>query len=661
MRKTYFYTFFALALAANNLGVATAATVADSAVVSQLNKASLLQNGSEKQVPEAIKAFLATPMGKHFTAEQVSKAYGKSSVQKKVAAGVLSETKLDEDFSLMTTGSEDAPDATDISGVIDNYTNTPGWGSFITFQAGGKAYLGFDEVGEDGPGYLMTPVLDLSENGGTFKVTFRVKNVNPNVSQNLQYFIMNDDPDDSKKGITSANFLPMTNDWTDIELIVDDGVPYTSVMFFAWQGKVLVDNVKLEKLTYPLNKPTNVSYKVTGGGELTVTWDAVDGAAEYLVEILDNDANEVVAQKTVSDTKAALSFQIDVNHKYVAHVTAVSGDKTSFPANGYGDILVKKVDAPVALDATNVSTSGFTANWETSQYAANYKVSFVRSHTVGDEGEDVTYIEDDFSNIPYKMNDPKGVVQTKDYVNPASLDDLFQTPGWSTYVGVGFTGGFAITNQYDSYGLPGALFGPISDFTVGDGAAHIIGSALSAKDDVQMKVGFGTLDATNTPLFNEGAQVFDISTKGSNFDVKVTGGSENSRLIFQIIDAAEGGDLVVFTNIKATTTMLSGDRYTLPYCIVKTPYDATSCELDVPFVGDDKFDYTVTGYFGGITSDASNTIAVYSPETPANIHAVDADLNEEIIYTLDGMRVNNPSRHGVYIVKQGNKTFKVLK
>ncbi len=662
MRKTYFYTLFALSLAAGNFELATAATVADSAVVSQLYKTTLLQNGSEKLLPEAIKAFLATPVGKQFTAEQVEAVYGKTAIPQKVTTGVVSETKIDEDFSLMTAGSEDAPDATDISGTIDNYTNMPGWGSFITFQAGGKAYLGFDEVGEDGPGYLMTPVLDLSDAGGTFKITFRVKNVNPNVTdQNLQYFIINDDPDDQKKGIISANFLPMTTEWTDLELVVDDGVPYTSVMFFGWQGKVMVDNVKLEKLTYPLNKPANVSYRVTGGGEITVTWDAVDGAAEYLVELIDNDANEVVAVKTVSETKAALSLAIDTSHRYVAHVTAVNGDKTSFPANGYGNIAVNKVDAPVALDATNISTSGFTANWETSQYAANYKVSFVRTHTVGDEGEDVTYIDDDFSQIPYKMNDPKGVVQTMDYVTPVSLDDFFQTPGWSTLLGVGFTGGFAITNMYESYGLPGALFGPVSDFTVGEGKAHITGSALSSIDDVQVKVGFGSLDADNQPLFNEGAQVFDVSTKGSSFDVEVTGGSENSRLIFQIIDAAEGGDLVAFTNLKATATMKPGDRYTLPYGFVKTQYDANSYELEVPFTGDDKFEYTVTGSFGSKASAASNTITVYSPEASA-INAVGVNAKSDAVYfTLDGMRVTDTSRHGVYVVKQGGKTFKVLK
>lgn len=95
----------------------------------------------------------------------------------------------------------------------------------------------------------MTPAVDLSDNDGVFKVTFRVKNVNPNAQdQGLQYFILNDDP--VNKGMISAASLPMSTEWQDLELLVDGGVKYTSVMFFGWQGKVLVDNVKVEGRFY---------------------------------------------------------------------------------------------------------------------------------------------------------------------------------------------------------------------------------------------------------------------------------------------------------------------------------------------------------------------------------------------------------------------------
>ena len=623
----------------------------------------------QDNVPQYVRDFLKTSMGKHFTQEQVMAAYRNNSPMLKAeSSNIVSEVKIDENFSKMTAGTEDAPDAVDVTYDIDNYTTLPGWGAFLTYQAGGKAYLGYDEVGEDGPGYLMTPDLDLRGNDGAFKVTFRVKNINPNAQdQVLQYFIMNDDPEN--KGILSGSSLPMTTDWTDLELYVDGGVQYTSVMFLGWQGKVLVDNVKLEKLVYPLAKPTNIKLSATGGGEVTATWNAVEGASEYYVELLDNDfegksasyQEQVVATATVSETSAKLACNINASHKYIVRVTAMNGSDKSFPGKGYGELSVSKVDAPVALEATDVTTSGFTANWETSQYAANYKLSFVRTHTATADGEELTYIDDDFSLIPYTMDSPDGMVQTQDFVTPVSLDDMFKTPGWSALLGLGFTGGFGITNMYENYGLPGALFGPVADFSIGEGKAKISGTAMTTVDDAQVKVGFGTLGANNKITFNEGAQVFEVSTAGSQFDVEVSGGSKDSRLIFQIIDATEGGDAVVFTGIKATASLKKDDCYTLPYSVVTLPYDATSYKLDVTFTGNDKFDYYLTGSFGKTVSPQSNTITVNSPEATA-ISNVTTDNGSNVVYTtLDGVRVEKPVKSGIYIVKTGDKTFKVMK
>lgn len=369
----------------------------------------------------------------------------------------------------------------------------------------------------------------------------------------------------------------------------------------------------------------------------------------------------VVTTATVSENTAKLKCSINPSHKYIVRVTAMNGNDKSFPGRGFATLSVKKVDAPVATAATDVSTAGFTANWETSTFAANYKLSLIRTHTATADGETLTYFDDDFTQIPYEMGKPEGTVQTQDMQTPVSLDNFFKAPGWSTLLGVGFTGGFGITNMYEAYGLPGAMFGPIADFTIGEGKAKISGTAMTTVDDAQVKVGFGKLGAGNKITFNEGAKVFEVSTTGSQFDVEVSGGSKDSRLIFQIIDATEGGDIAAFTNIKATTTLKKDDCYTLPYSIVTLPYDATSYKLEVPFTGNDRFDYSLTGSFGNTVSPQSNTITVYSPEATA-ISGVNADRDVKAVYTtLDGMHVNDPAQHGIYIVKKGGKTFKVMK
>lgn len=113
--------------------------------------------------------------------------------------------------------------------------------------------------------------------------------------------------------------------------------------------------------------------------------------------------------------------------------------------------------------------------------------------------------------------------------------------------------------------------------------------------------------------------------------------------------------------MKATADLKKDDTYTLPYSTVTLPYDATSYKMEVPFTGNDKFEYTVTGTFGDKASEESNTIPVYSPEATA-ISSVKGETDATATYTtLDGMRMDYPVKAGVYIVKKNGKTFKVMK
>lgn len=75
-----------------------------------------------------------------------------------VTPASIGHITLAEDFSKFTAGSTTAPDVTDISGKLDEYTTTPGWTGLETYQAGGAAYLNTQT------GYISTPSVDLSAN-----------------------------------------------------------------------------------------------------------------------------------------------------------------------------------------------------------------------------------------------------------------------------------------------------------------------------------------------------------------------------------------------------------------------------------------------------------------------------------------------------------------
>ena len=648
MRKNLFTAFFAFCLMTGNV-------MADNMTLKVKTPA------ADNELPIVVKQFLATPVGRTYNAEQVMQVYkdmNRTPVRANESTNIVSTVVLDEDFSKWTQGSEEAPDTADVADKLDSLNNMKDWTGFLTYQAGGKAYFGYDDNGS-GPGYLMTPAIDLTEGDGIYKVTFRVKNVNPDVTdQGLQYFVMNNDP--NNKNMYIASTLPMSTEWKDVELLTDGGLKYTSVMFFGWQGKVLVDNVKIEKLAYPLSKATDIKATVAGGGKIAVDWAAVEGATSYTVELYDSNDNKTVATTTSDTNSAIVEGAFNPAHKFYVYVTAENGTDKSYPAHIYTDFSVESVDAPVATDATDVSTSGFTANWEASANAANYKLTLVRTHTATEDGEEVTYMDEDFSEIPYSNDDPSSTIMTKDYITPASFDAVINTPGWSTMLGVAFTGCLAITNMYEAYGMPGVLLGPISDYSIGEGKATISGTGFTSNDDVQVEVGFGKY-TLGTVTFNEGAQTFELSPTGNDFNVTVSGGSANSRLIFKIVDAAEGGDMAAFSSLKIGTTLKKGDASTLTYGTATLPYNETSYRVDVPFTGQDKFEYYVSGSFGSVASKNSNTITVLSPEYDG-ISTLESDANATEVYTtLDGVRVDTPTAHGVYVVKKGNSTFKVMK
>ena len=84
---------------------------------------------------------------------------------------------LYEDFSKFTLGSESEPEATSLTGdgadlIPDEYTLQPGWSGDGVYQAGGVAYLGLASDGY--PGFLNTPLMDLSADGGNARLTFRL-------------------------------------------------------------------------------------------------------------------------------------------------------------------------------------------------------------------------------------------------------------------------------------------------------------------------------------------------------------------------------------------------------------------------------------------------------------------------------------------------------
>ena len=77
---------------------------------------------------------------------------------------------LSENFNGFSLGTPNGgAHSTDISGNLNDYTQTPGWAGSMVYQAGGTAKMGTSSK----LGYLETPNIDLSAYSGDFTVAFK--------------------------------------------------------------------------------------------------------------------------------------------------------------------------------------------------------------------------------------------------------------------------------------------------------------------------------------------------------------------------------------------------------------------------------------------------------------------------------------------------------
>ena len=626
----------------------------------------------QRQMAETqmIHQFLSTEVGKNFTEQQVRQAMLQplATTGEATSEGVFI---INETFDKWTAGSNDAPDTqmvpADDQAAVDALCDEPGWTAFICYQAGGSVYTGFDEVGDDGPGYLMTRDFDMTQNQGVFHIKLRAKNVNENATtQNLQYFVLDNNPE--HPGMILANGLALTyGEWVDLEVVGHSNSQYTTVMLFGWNGKVLIDDIQVIDSQYALPTPGNITVEALSATQVKVGCDPVEGATSYTFSAYSRAEGSDTYTADSTEPSAVLTGVFDPEEDVIVTVVAHCAEGDSYPGVGYAPIRYTGViDAPVALEATNVTNQGFTANWEPSVWAYTYGLDLNRTHTVGDVPEAFYYMQEDFSEVPFSTDDTRSTVMTQDG-KVVSLNDYINAKGWNVYLASCATGMLALTNIYEAYGYPGLMVSDAKDFSLGGGKVHVSGIGMAMADDIVLKVGFAEAHASmfgTTYTFLEGAQEFELSTMGSMFDVEVEGGTADSRLLIQMVDASPAGDMAVFVNLNIMTEVQPGEQYSAPYAYINVPGTETSYDVEVDFPAGDVYTYNVVAKYGSRTSEASEVITVQAP-TPDGIDRTEVEARFAEFFTLDGRRVQardlDQLQDGTYIMRSAQGAAKVMK
>ena len=128
---------------------------------------------------------------------------------------IAQDVMIEEDFSLMTAGSEAYPDGTNIAGpdyyIDPAYTHLPGWTASHAYQAGGTCCLN-----NPTSAFISTPEMEMT---GMVHLSLkaRMKNTSPN--QTMMYVLMATNP--YEPVLIQYTGCYINHDWATYEFDID--------------------------------------------------------------------------------------------------------------------------------------------------------------------------------------------------------------------------------------------------------------------------------------------------------------------------------------------------------------------------------------------------------------------------------------------------------
>lgn len=344
------------------------------------------------------------------------------------------EVVIDENFSAFTEGSESKPATTDISGYSGKLYKTIGWNGSKVYEAGGMLKVA------DG-GKLTTPYMRNMSKTSNIKVTFDVRSLadyGGGVVLKLGY---------SK----SETFFVYDSEWHTMTAIFENASPTNSLEFnpyLAAEG-ILIDNVKVIASDDLVAAPEALQPLAADETSFTARWKSVSGAT-YLLDVytkgVDGAKDYLVKDREETGTSALVEGLVAGNVYYYT-VRAKKGETVSDYSNEIEVVeVLESVDAPKALPATNVTETGFTANWEAVAKATRYMVQLTRIETLT-ESKSVNILDEDFSKVD------KGTLTNVDFISSSDIDSYTKVPGWSTYMECVAKGYMGISPYSDNGGF----------------------------------------------------------------------------------------------------------------------------------------------------------------------------------------------------------------
>lgn len=567
---------------------------------------------------------------------------------------------LDEKFAAFTDGSAESPASTDISGYSGKLAKTlSGWSGRKIYEAG-EALL----IGEGGN--LQTARYNMSTLNGNCRVSLRLK-AKADYGEAVSLYVSYNQV---------ATFVLEDNQWTDVSIVTDRGSSSAYIKLQPMFEGVVVDHILIEQsksfvMTPDVYQPTNAT-----GTSFTATWKRVTGATGYLLNVYSKAADgtrEYFLKDAEYTTTSAKVEGLTDGVQYFFTVRAKVNDNTSEESEEIEVIkAIASLDAPEALPATQITTAGFTANWEASANAESYMLNVYGMETFN-EAATKTVLAEDFSGVT------KGSMDGIEFGKlTEGLDAYTNTPGWVAH-NHAFAAGYIVLAPYSD---AAQLYTPSMNLTHAT-TITVNMAEYSYKYYTGGKVTVNLYDTSSDEAID--SKEFEITEAAfADFTFTTTKGTENS--YFEI--AYSGSNKIFINDVKISMAFLPGSTYSMLIGNYET--DATSYEVVKEAVANVVYTYNVvamarsvdsSGNIITVKSEPSKTITVnrgtgvekVAANTSVSVRngsiVIAADSADAMVFTAAGThvataRVNGETAisvaPGIYIVKAAGSIAKVL-
>lgn len=564
---------------------------------------------------------------------------------------------VDEDFSAVTSGTEDEPDrenplapytADGVVGIDPSFTKQPGWKGQYVYPAGGcVALLGRIEYAS--PGILDIPVGDMS---GDVTISFRAKRLNDSDAFiDVIFYVQVDGADyqlNTEDGTSTAHMFGEENGWQYYEIKNRCYVPDNRACIRFWaMHEVLIDDIRVtsdasEYIAPPTPKePTD--FTETG---FRANWHSVRAAEQYRLGYGYLEEYGRV-EPTYIDVPATQDYYVfddlEPDGEYYYTLQAVRKNMTSEASDA---VHAFGAPAPVALEATDVNNEdySFTANWNAVTKGDNYLIQTYGVYTAREDVERHEIFADGFD----KCVNPDAVdeLDAMDLGNAEEivLNDHTMFPGWSgigNIVGNGYLGCKQVESVVANY-----VKTPTLDLSHADRFYVAVKAIGTPGDELQLRVNGRYYSA----LFDADGNIdeeIEIQESGKDLDVRFSSLNYMQFLLDEVRikqDLSEGDEIYTLVDYRQTEAM------------------DLSCTVDeIAYSGFNVFAYDVKAFhmYGSsmVGSEASNRIFVEFSKSVDDVCS-DAGAYEVARYTIDGIKIDEPVK-GINIVKYSNG--KVLK